>query len=105
MQRNTSRGRVITASLCVLLWLAVGMLSVSPHLHEQLHSDPASPSHECILTLLHKGNVLPGPTTILAPQADLVVLDLPQHRLNEPFSSTDLRLSPSRAPPVFSFDC
>jgi hypothetical protein len=92
--------RVLIVSLMLLLWLLTAALAASPDLHHLLHPDSKSATHECLVTLLSKSQLLGGGAAgcALAPVpiifASLRIIE------SSPSSGVDLRLSPSRAPPV-----
>ena len=88
------------ASLMLILWLGTTALAASPQLHHLLHKDSKSATHECLVTLLSKSQLLAGGTAtfvlVLAPIFfGLLLIAESSH-----FSIVDYRLSPSRAPPA-----
>src|SRR6184192_4324581 len=95
--------RVLVVGLMLVLWLGTAALAASPQLHQRLHKDSKSPTHECLVTLLSKSQLLAGGTgsLILAPVAIFFGL-LPAAQSFQ-FLSVDYRLSPSRAPPPALF--
>ena len=54
-ERFRSLGRLILSALLVLTVVVSAMLSVSPALHERLHSD-ATGTHLCVVTLFASGH-------------------------------------------------
>src|ERR1051325_9053588 len=98
MKGQPGVARVLIVSLMLLLWLCTAALAASPELHHHLHPDSKSTTHECLVTLLSKSQLLGGGAAgcALAP----VPIIFAYLRFVEfcPGSSVDLRLSPSRAP-------
>jgi hypothetical protein len=82
------------------LFLALQAFSASRSLHQVIHKDAGSPGHQCALTLFAQGQVnAPVAGLQLAAVATALLFCVPSaHAVF--FSSTDLRLSPSRAPPA-----
>jgi hypothetical protein len=90
---------VALVGLMLSLWLGLSVLAVSPELHQRLHQDFSSLKHDCLLSLLTKGQLLvswTGAVTVAAP-----VLDLDHCSSSNSFAclSADYRISQSRAPP------
>jgi hypothetical protein len=83
------------------LWLGLSVLAVSPDLHQRLHQDFSSLKHDCLLTLLTKGQLLvswAGAVSVMAPMLDFAWC----YSSNSVASlSNDYRISQSRAPPSF----
>jgi hypothetical protein len=84
------------------LWLGVVGLASSERLHHFLHSDSHQSNHECLVTFVSKGYLLGAFVTALAPLAVFVCFGLSRLAGECLPSIDDLRLSPSRAPPVGS---
>lgn len=87
------------AGLCALsVWL-LGLLALSPELHDHVHEDATAAHHECAITLFQQGaeNPLEFATLSLAPPAHagttLAPADVPAR------TATDVRLQPGRGPP------
>ena len=90
----------LTAIVAVALFLWVTLLAVSPRLHEAFHGqDASSASHQCIATLLSKGQVLVACSVVVVPDPLALVLGFPVASVSI-YLSVDYRLSPSRAPPT-----
>lgn len=95
-------GKTGLVGLLILLWLEVTVLATSPRLHQSVHSDAASPQHECIVTLLNDGKLA------LNAELDLHPIPTPnaQARLPKPTSPALAalvgRLPQGRAPPANS---
>ena len=99
--RNSGRTRAgvsFVVSLMFGLWLQVIALTVSPGFHEWLHEDSHSASHECPVTLLNKGSIVPGTSgvTVSVPFSPACVI-VSLESISLP--SEEYRLSHSRAPP------
>jgi multisubunit Na+/H+ antiporter MnhG subunit len=97
--RQRGMGRIVMVGLMLALWLGTVALAVSPELHQRLHKDSKSVTHECLVTLLSKSHLLAGGagSFVLA----LVPLFFGWLVMAETswLSVPDYRLSPSRAPP------
>lgn len=84
----------------LVLWLGTVALAASPQLHQRLHKDSKSLTHECLVTLLSKSHLLAGVAgSFIVALIPIFFGWLPPatsfHGL-----SFDYRLSPSRAPPA-----
>ena len=87
--------------LMLSLWLGLSVLAVSPDLHQRLHQDFSSLKHDCLLTLLTKGQLLvswTGAVGVTAPLLDFAWSSSPNSIVS---LSDDYRISQSRAPPSF----
>jgi hypothetical protein len=85
--------------LMLSLWLGLSVLAVSPELHQRLHQDFSNLKHDCLLSLLTKGQLLvswSGAVVVAAPVLDLDCCSC-SHSFDYP--SDDYRVSQSRAPP------
>ncbi len=82
------------------LWLAAVLVSLSPWLHESLHSDSQSANHTCLVTLLTKSHLWSSPSPVVRVRAPNTRIELPPAAAPVCPSSTDCRLAPSRAPPA-----
>lgn len=104
MQRWRSSGRMPERNVAVMLltlWLFIALLAAVPELHRVFHADSDSPTHHCVVEKLTSGSFIYGPV------ADVHVDPVRQAFASAPaenicLCSFDLRLSPSRAPPVFT---
>jgi len=66
---------VIAASVMLLLWLSLNLISAFPALHHWFHQDSGQSRHECLATAMSKGGVLPVHHAIhYAPAASWLVL-------------------------------
>jgi hypothetical protein len=94
-----SLGRISLGSLLALILLAAALLSAAPQLHEQLHRDADTSSHQCIVTLVGSGHcqktTLPP---VAAPLARLPLLEVLPATL---FASPRYSIL-EHAPPVFA---
>jgi len=93
--------RQTSALICLALFLALQVFSASSALHQAIHVDAGSAGHHCALTVLAQGH-LDAPAVLAGSVAFVAALFflLPPFRAAF-LSSTDHRLSPSRAPPRF----
>jgi len=88
------------AALLAALMVCGLLLAASPALHGALHSDAKSPFHQCAISLLAHGYLLPADTAAMVATcvhfwAGMLL------RLDNPIpSSPDHRFSFSRAPPL-----
>jgi hypothetical protein len=96
-------GRIAVVGLMLVLWLGVAGLSCSPELHRALHADSHQLSHECLVTSFTKGQFLfvCGAITLVVPVFFRSAPGLSDAGASD--GPLDLRLGPSRAPPLFSF--
>ena len=99
-KRQRGVGRILIVGLMLLLWMGTAALAASPALHQYLHKDSKSLSHECIVTLLSKSHLLAGGNSnfvlVLIPIFFGLLLAVECFQ----FSIIEFRLSPSRAPPL-----
>lgn len=100
IRRLKSAGQRAAAGLMLALWLAMGVVSVSPALHQWLHDDSKSGKHECLISYLTKGHVLSGASDGVVLLVDPVCIVAPAPAGLTMVSSAEYRLSPSRAPPA-----
>jgi hypothetical protein len=93
--------RPVWALICLGLFIALQLVAASGPLHQSFHADSSAPDHHCVVTLLSHGQVTlaGGGLWLLAFVAAL--LFVVRCADSGSFSSFDLRLSPSRAPPRF----
>jgi len=86
-----------------VLWSGTVLLASSPELHRLLHSDAQSPNHHCVVTQVNEHSVLSGISIVAAPEPPTFTLSSIRDSELQFVSTSDYRLSPSRAPPsVFS---
>jgi len=92
-------GKSFIVSLMLFLWLGTTALAVSPQLHQRLHKDSKSLTHECLVTFFSKSQLFAGGTgSVFLGIVPLLVGALLTAESSS-FSIIDYRLSPSRAPP------
>ena len=90
------------AVFCLLLFVALEAMTVAPALHHWVHHDASDPAHQCAVTLFLSGQVhTPNTEVAIINRLPVLISIEPARRVE--FSSTDIRLLPSRGPP-FS-DC
>src|SRR5438477_62468 len=82
-----------------LLWLGTFLLAASPQLRRLLHADAQNANHHCLVTQIKQHSVLSVVSTVSAPVVAPPVFALRPWPAFQFISATDLRLSPSRAPP------
>ncbi|MGH7939032.1 MAG: hypothetical protein ACRD5Z_14810 [Bryobacteraceae bacterium] len=100
---DRSLGKFFLGNFLALILLVAALLSAAPQLHERLHRDADTSSHQCIVTLIGSGHcqqtALPP---VAAPLARLTLL------VTRPASSASvLVVTPcssilEHAPPVFA---
>jgi hypothetical protein len=74
-------------------------MAAVPAFHAWVHSDAGTPGHECAVTLFLQGQVhSPATDVAVAPCLPLLVSYAPARGVD--FASADVRLLPSRGPPV-----
>jgi hypothetical protein len=95
-----SAARMTAAGLMFVLWLVTFALSISPALHELLHSDSQSGTHECLITAFTHGQVLSSASTGVVLAVDPVCIIAPPPVVLAFVSQPENRLAPSRAPPA-----
>jgi len=89
----------LVAGLMLLLWLSTFALAASPQLHHLFHRDAPSVSHQCLITQLQQHPLWVGFALPVAPAVAPAVVTLAGCAQIQAFSHSDIRLSPSRAPP------
>src|ERR1051326_8003753 len=102
MKTNGQRGigKVLIVSLMLVLWLGTAALAASPQLHQRLHKDSKSLTHECLVTFFSKSHLLAVGTSSFVLALIPIFFGLLLTAEPFPFAIIDYRLSPSRAPPV-----
>ena len=91
--------RPLWSLLFLALFLALQLFAGSSSLHQAIHSDANSPTHQCVITLLTQGQVnVPVVTGIWLAFATALIFSLPLLQAAVQ-TSLDLRLAPGRAPP------
>ena len=96
-------GKILVVSLMLVLWLGTAALAASPQLHHLLHKDSKSATHECLVTLLSKSQLLAGGAATFVLALIPVFFGLLLIAESSHFSIIEYRLSPSRAPPARSY--
>ena len=86
--------------LMLLLWLGTFALAASPQLHRLLHRDAQSVNHHCLITQLQQHPLWVGFAPAVAPVTAPAVVTSFGCADSQAFPHSDLRLSPSRAPPL-----
>jgi hypothetical protein len=103
-ETNSQRGigKILVVGLMLVLWLGTTALAASPQLHYLLHKDSKSATHECLVTLLSKGQLLAGGAATFVLALIPIFFGLLLIAESSHFSIIEYRLSPGRAPPVLS---
>jgi len=100
---KSTTARKVVAGLMLGLWLGTMSLAALPALHQLLHQDSNTASHECLVTSLTKSQMAGAPAHCGLVTASVTWPDgRPVAETSSP-SGNDCRLSPSRAPPAHSF--
>lgn len=98
-----SLGKIFLGNFLALILLVAALLSAAPQLHEQLHRDADTSSHQCIVTLVSSGHcqqtTLPPVVAPLAQLALLVTLPASSVRV---LVVTPCSSILEHAPPVFA---
>jgi hypothetical protein len=84
------------------LWLGLAGLASSARLHQFFHSDSHQTNHECLVTFFSKSYLLGAAVPAVAALAVFVCFGLSRLAEGGLPSLADVRLAPSRAPPVGS---
>jgi len=102
MKTNRPRGmgRILIVGLMLVLWLGTAALAASPQLHQRLHKDSKNATHECLVTLLSKSQLLAGGAGSFVLALIPIFFGLLVTAESFHFTIIDYRLSPSRAPPL-----
>ena len=93
-------GRFAVAGLMLVLWLGTFALTVSPELHQLLHSDAQSPAHNCLITQIQQQPLLAGVAAITAPAPAPLEIAAACRAEVQFLPARDYQLPPSRAPPL-----
>ncbi len=100
LQRVSGR---MAGVLMLGLWLGLVGLANSERLHNLIHSDSHQTNHECLVTFFSKGYLLGSFAPAAAPLAVFVCFGLCRLAGGVLPTIGDIRLAPSRAPPVGTF--
>ena len=92
----------MAALLMLGLWLGLIGLSSSESLHRFFHSDSQQANHECLITFFSKSYLLAAFAPMAALLAVFVCVGLLRLAEDGRPPVADLRLAPSRGPPVAS---
>jgi hypothetical protein len=92
---------MIGVTWSVVLWLGLLALSSSAQLHQLLHADAQTFSHECLLTSIAKDGTVELSPGLRAPAPPFVEGDLAPAPRAFDFPVRDLRLAFGRGPPLF----
>ncbi len=94
--------RAIVAVWLVAWMLFASLLSANPSLHEQIHDNASQSSHQCAVTLLEQQQLLSGEPQVFAFRPDFAETEVLAPATIAFVSQNDLRLLPTRGPPVLS---
>jgi len=86
-----------------VLWIGTVLLASSPELHRLLPSDAQSSNHNCVVTQVREHSFLSGISIVAAAAPPTFTLASIRGSEFQFVSSSDYRLSPSRAPPSVFF--
>jgi hypothetical protein len=92
---------MVLAGLVAALVLFSTLASISDSLHQWLHADHLSSSHQCVLSNFNQGqlDLAPVAVTVPVPPVDFSTR-APAREVS--FVSSDVRLLPGRGPPCLS---
>jgi len=93
------RRRQGASALFLGVFLLLQAMATLPALHALVHHDASDPSHECAVTLFSHGQVDVSSAAVQVHRAPERLI-CSQSAPEAIFVSTDLRLLPSRGPPV-----
>jgi hypothetical protein len=94
--------RALLAGWLVAWMLFSSFLSASPVLHEHFHENAAQSTHQCVVTLLEQQQLLTGELQSFVFAAEFSESELSLLVTNHFVPQGDVRLLPSRGPPVLS---
>ena len=97
-----SAARIAIAGLMLALWLAMGFVAVSPQLHNWIHADAQSGTHQCLAVQLSKGPLLPDFAAIGVPAPVSLYIEVPAFEEFQYLATANHRLCSSRGPPSHS---
>ena len=92
---------MILAGLLAAVVLFSSLAAASPTLHQWLHADHQSTSHQCALSNFNQGQIDVSPVSVIAPTPPVDLSTLAPAR-EVSFVSSDVRLLPGRGPPCLS---
>jgi hypothetical protein len=99
---RSAAAKSAAALVCLALFIFIQALGSSHSLHRVYHADADDSQHQCAVTLLASGHILPpivGSFVNSSIQGIVLDVRLPEQILR---SAADRRLQPERAPPLFS---
>ncbi len=99
--RSVSPGRMVLAGLVAALVLFSTLASISDSLHQWLHADHLSSSHQCVLSNFNQGQLDLAPVAVTVPVPPVDFSTRASAR-EVSFVSSDVRLLPGRGPPCLS---
>jgi hypothetical protein len=97
--RYFRKKRQAASVLLLGLFLSLQAMAALPALHSLVHPDASDPGHECAVTLFSHGQVDVSSAAVSAFRAP-ALLSSSQELPRVIFVSADIRLLPSRGPPV-----
>jgi hypothetical protein len=99
--KRTKPVQAASAVLLTGLFLFLSALASSPELHQWLHNDAHSASHDCVVKLFANGQVDIAGAAAAVPVAAEFFGSLALRPIDLFLPSADYRYSSSRAPPSF----
>lgn len=90
----------VCAGLLVALLPLLAVLSSNPACHRLFHPDAQTPAHECILSVLAEGKALVADAAADPAPPSRLLLAVARWTPSALVGQIDVRLAPSRAPPV-----
>jgi hypothetical protein len=90
------------AGVLLLLFLGIDLVATSHRLHQAIHPDAATPTHQCVFVRVSSGHCLTqsAPVLVCLPAQEVTVVSCEFSPVVLP--SCDYVHLPGRAPPVFS---
>jgi hypothetical protein len=92
-------GKAVIASLLAGLVLLLDAMAASPALHELIHSDAGSTTHQCVVTLFAHGQV-DSATVEVSAITPVVSIETAPQIIFSAFAPAIENLPAGRAPPV-----
>lgn len=84
------------------LWIGIGLVAVSPQLHQWVHPDAGSGTHRCVAIQLNKGPLFVGLPVVSAPAPVSICAEVPSFEEFHYLPTADHWLCSSRGPPSYS---
>src|SRR5579859_6957266 len=97
--KRTRTAKAAGSLLCLLLFVFLQALAVSPELHRAFHHDANRADHQCAVTMLSHGQVHAATTATPVISAPVFVSEIPAQAVSASVMVDNL-LPPGRGPPA-----